>query len=299
MTFRKRCELFLAAAVSLAWMLSAFAAGVLAEGAIHPILKRRASDTQALVNSVARTTGATARKVSITSRDGIKLDAWWLARPDAGSPGVMVCHGVADSAFGAMGFALLFLNHGYSILLPESRGHGESGGFVTYGVLEAGDVVQWLGWMNSNGITSVYGFGESLGAAILVQALAGGAEFRSIVAESPYTSFEDIADERVGREVPSPVAMLLVREGIWYVRVRHGMNLMNARVDEAITRVHSPILLVHGLADNETSPQNSIRLAQLNSEWTTLWLVAGARHTGAYAADPVGFENRVLGGFDN
>jgi hypothetical protein len=28
----------------------------------------------------------------------------------------MVCHGVADSAYGALGYALLFLRNGYAVL---------------------------------------------------------------------------------------------------------------------------------------------------------------------------------------
>ena len=39
------------------------------------------------------------------------------------------------------GFAELFLSKGFAVLLPDSRGQGESGGdFPTYGVKETDDV---------------------------------------------------------------------------------------------------------------------------------------------------------------
>lgn len=155
-------------------------------------------------------------------------------------------------------------------------------------------MVRWLSWIKGNGVNEVFGFGESLGGAILIQSLAQGAPFRAVVAECPYSSFEGVADERVARVVPAPLASLLVKEGIVYIYLRYGINLFHARPDVAIAHVRVLILLIHGQADNETSPKNSIGLAQLNPAFTTLWLVPGAKHTGAYGESPNAFEARVL-----
>jgi alpha-beta hydrolase superfamily lysophospholipase len=282
--------------VSLAVVLlvASFVAGaVLAEGALHPLLRRRASDTEALAYSISQSVSAKAQKVGLQTNHGVRLSAWWLVPERSNGNAVVVCHGVADSAYGSLGYALLFLKNGYSVLVPESRGHGESLGFVTYGVLESGDIVQWLGWMKANRINDAFGFGESLGGAILIQSLARGADFRALVAESSYSSFESVATERVGRVVAAPVAFTVVKGGILYT-CRYGVNLSNARPDLAIASARVPILLIHGLADNETSPENSIRIARTNPGVTTLWLVPGAKHTGAYAADPKVFEEKVL-----
>lgn len=279
-------------------LLSFAAAAILAEGALHPLLTRRASDTAILAHSIAQSTGATARKVSLRAGDGTALNAWWLVPERHNERAVMVCHGVADSAYGALGFAPLFLTNGYAVLVPESRGHGESLGFVTYGVLEADDTVQWLRWIKNKQINNVFGFGESLGGAILIQSLAHGADFRAIVAESSYSSFETVADERVARVVSAPLAFILVREGILYTSLRYRVNLFNARPDLAIAHAHVPVLLIHGLADNETSPAQSMLLAKVNPQITKLWLVPGAKHTGAYATAPDAFEQRVLQWFE-
>ena len=206
----------------------------------------------------------------------------------------MVCHGVADSAYGALGYAFFLMGNGYSVLVPESRGHGESRGYVTYGVLEADDVVQWLRWIKNRGVNSTFGFGESLGGAILIESLARGAGFRALVVECPYSSFEAVADERVTRVIPALAAQMLVREALVYTYVRYRVDLRNARPDLAIRCARVPILLIHGLADNETSPDHSKRLARANPAFTKLWLVPGANHTGAYAADPKAFQEHVL-----
>jgi len=294
---RLRWFITLLSLVTILFVLSFAAATVLAEGAVHPLLRRRASDTAILASSIGHASGTTARNVCIRTRDGVVLKAWWLAPEQPNGRAVMVCHGVADSAYGALGFAPLFLKQGYSVLLPESRGHGESLGFVTYGVLEGRDIVQWLCWMKRNRVKDAFGFGESLGGAILIQSLAQGADFRAIVAESPYSSFEAVADERVARVIPAPIAFLLVKEGMLYIHLRYGVNLSLARPDLAIARARVPILLIHGLSDNETSPQHSERLAQIKPAVTGLWLVPGARHTGSYATAPTAFEHNILDWF--
>ena len=279
--------------------LSFAAAAVLTEGALHPLLRRRASDTAALAHSIASACGGTARKVRIHAKDGTVLNAWCLLPRQPNGKAVMVCHGVADSAYGALGYALLFLRNGYAVLTPESRGHGESQGYVTYGVREAGDTVQWFAWIKGQGVKTVFGFGESLGGAILLQSLPQGADFQALAVECPYSSFEAVADERVGRFVPSLAARVLVKEGLLYTDLRYGVSLSEARPDLAIQYAHIPILLIHGLADNKTSPEHSRRLAQANPAWTKLWLVWGAKHTGAYATTPKEFEERVLQWFNS
>ena len=283
--------------VVLLFLLTSAAAIVLTEVVLHPLLRRRSSDTASLAYNIARSSGATAQKVIIYGNDGVLLDAWWLTPQRQTERSVMVCHGVADSAFGVLGYALLFLRNGYSVLVPESRGHGESQGYVTYGVLEAEDTVRWLGWMKSHGVKSAFGFGESLGAAILLQSLAKGADFRAVVAESSYSSFETVAEERVGHVLGRVVALVLVDDGILYANLRYGVNLRQARPDLAIKQTRVPVLLIHGLEDHETTPEHSKRIAA-ESGTARLWLVPNARHTGAYAVQPQQFEDQVLKWFE-
>jgi hypothetical protein len=114
-----------------------------------------------------------AETVEIAAADGARLSAWWMRPAVSNGNCVAVLHGIGDSRVGSAGFAPLFLNEGYSVLLPDSRGHGASGGrFVTYGLFEKYDALAWADWMRRAGCGKVYGSGESLGAAVLIQAAA-------------------------------------------------------------------------------------------------------------------------------
>ena len=64
--------------VSLAVVLlvASFVAGaVLAEGALHPLLRRRASDTEALAYSISQSVSAKAQKVGLQTNHGVRLSA--------------------------------------------------------------------------------------------------------------------------------------------------------------------------------------------------------------------------------
>jgi uncharacterized protein len=296
---RKHVALSLAAVAVLAALVSLAAAAFLTEGALHPLVRRRPSDTAALAYSIAQTAHVSATPVCIRAADGAVLTAWWLSPSSPNGRAVVACHGVAGSAFGAMGYALLFLRNGYAVLVPNGRGHGDSQGYATYGVLESHDTVRWLHWLKTQRVTAAYGFGESLGGSVLIQSLAEGADFRAVVAECPYSSFEAVAQERVAQHIPSAAATVLVKEGLLYTRLRYGVDLGNARPDLAVRHTHVPILLIHGLADGETPSQNSELIARANPRTVQLWLVPGAKHTGAYAAQPREFERRVLRWFDH
>ena len=245
------------------------------------------------------------RTAAIRASDGAEMKAWFV-RPRARSGSgrcVAVLHGVGDSRLGAEGFAGMLLDAGYSVLLPDSRGHGESGGeFVTYGLLERSDAIGWAHWMRGQGCTEIYGLGESLGASILIQASAVEPVFRAIAAECPFADLSAAGEERMRRMLPlrgpaaSGVSWFVVASGIAYARVRYGLDFRQVNPVAAMRRTQTPILLIHGTADERTPFWHSQRLAQASPR-AVLWLVPGAGHVRASAADPAGFRQRVLGWF--
>ncbi len=199
----------------------------------------------------------------------------------------------------------MFLDHGYAVLTPDSRAHGESGGqLATYGLLEAGDVHQWVSWLaDHQHPRRLFGIGESLGGAVLIESLAVEPRFSAIVADSAFSSFEQIAKDHIANGLPVPHALgkLLAAPVVWsgflYARLRYGLDLRSASPESVLARSTTPVLLIHGLDDRQTPPAHSITLAASNRAVVTLWLVPGAGHTGAYGAAPREFERRVLSFF--
>jgi len=272
-----------------------------AEISIHPPVMRRPCDTDGMALQVAASSGAAAERVKIQSHDGVTLSAWWLKLPQA-HHAVLLCHGVADTSVGVMPVALMLLRNGYSVLATNNRGHGGSGGFVTYGVREADDIARWQAWMSDQGVADCFGFGASLGASSLLQSLSAGAAFKAVVAECPFSSFPRVAFDRVLRVnshfLPQPLAhwfsRLWTKEILYYLRIRYAVDLRLARAADAVRNTRVPILLIHGTADHETPVHHSEEISAANPGCTQLWLVPGAQHVGGCAADPAEFERRVM-----
>ena len=241
----------------------------------------------------------TGQEVSVTAADGAILRGEFV-QTSRSSDCVIVLHGIADSHASALGFAPMFLDAGYSVLAPDSRGHGVSGGdLMTFGILEADDVQRWAAWLQRRGCQRLYGLGESLGGAILIQAAAKKQVFAAIVAECAFRDLPSIAEYRVAKSahVPEFVARALVGGALVYGRVRYGLDLRDASPVESAKRLRTPVLLIHGTKDDNTPPAHSQAVgdAAIGSE---LWLVPGAGHTTASAVQATEFRSRVLGWFE-
>jgi dipeptidyl aminopeptidase/acylaminoacyl peptidase len=83
---------------------------------------------------------------------------------------------------------------------------------------------------------------------------------------------------------------------MFYARIAYGLDFTQVSPINSIAQTATPILLIHGLADSRTPPENSERLARANPS-DPLWLVPNAGHTGASAAAPENFRRRVLAWF--
>lgn len=283
-----------AAAVPL---LLAAGGAILCESALRVPPGRRIAPDGALASSLASRCRAQVSNVELGSPDGARLSAWLFLPEKRNGGGVLLLHGVADTRRGVLGHAGYLLRAGYAVLAPDSRAHGVSGGDVmTLGVRERGDVALWAAWMRGNaGAGRLYGLGESMGAAILLQAAD---HFDAIAAESSFSTFREIARYRVAARsgLCCGLPQLLVESGFRYARLRYGVDLDVASPLERVRRTRIPVLLIHGAADTNVPPEQARRIVAANPA-VSLWLIPGGGHTGALQRRPAETEARVLAWF--
>jgi len=237
------------------------------------------------------------------------LRAWYSVPAHENGRAVILLHGVGDNRAGVAGFGREFLAHGYRVLLPDSRAHGESGGgLATYGLLESDDIHRWVSWLYDHGATCVNGFGESMGAALVLDSLAAEPRFCAVIADSGFSTFRSVAYDREGyliglgrfgmeRWFGRTIGFLPVDVGLHYAKWRYGVDLFRANPVDALKNSSVPVLLIHGDADVNILPAHSRVLAAANSR-AEFWLVPGAEHCGAAGKAPQEFWARVLGFFE-
>lgn len=272
--------------------------------ALHPPRRPITPTEREHVEGWASANAVTLRDVAITAEDGTILRGWFLRPSQSNGDAVILLHGVSDNRLGMYGYGKALLSQHYSVLLPDARAHGLSEGLGSYGFKEAEDIHQWVSWIESaDHPRCVYGLGESMGAAELLQSLGKEPRFCAVVAESPFASFREVAYARFGRQfgtgpwLGQTIFRPAVEAGFLYLRLKYGMNMEKVWPTEAVRHTKVPILLIHGMNDTNIPPFHSEEIQAANPSDVQLWKVPGAVHTGAYAVAPDEFRQRVYGWF--
>jgi hypothetical protein len=242
--------------------------------------------------------------VAVTTSDQAVLRGWLLRPAHANGDAVLVLHGLGDNRIGMTGYAQILLAHGYTVLLPDSRAHGVSGGtLATFGLLEQDDIHRWTDFLSEEVHPEcVYGMGESMGAALLLQSLQNESRFCAVVAESPFSTFREVAYDRMGQPfhlgpwVGRTILRPVVEIAFWRARWKYGLRMGDISPEDAVAKSHVRVLLIHGQIDGNIPVRHSRAIHALVPR-TVLWEVPGADHCGALSAARHEFESRVLAWF--
>jgi uncharacterized protein len=233
---------------AIAYLIGSLAAGIfLAEVTLH-VPRRPVRHENEIHREYEARFGADLEDASIPASDGVMLRGWYAQPSSYNGSSVLLLHGVGGNREGISGYAELFLAKGYAVLLPDSRGHGESGGSIaTYGLRESDDIHRWVEWARMRThARCIYGFGESMGAALVLQAARPENEFCAVVAGSPFSTFRQVAFDRVGYYIGlgpwfgRTLARPSVEIAFLYTRARYHLNLVDANPEDSIKNSNTP-----------------------------------------------------------
>lgn len=275
-----------------------------AEITLHPQRRPLTPEARAQAQQLAERTRSDLQDLTLPANDGVPLRAWLIQPAATTNSAVLLFHGLGDNRLGTIGYAEMLLSHGYTVLMPDARAHGQTGGeLATYGLLERGDIRLWALWFRDKlHPKCLYGLGESMGAAQLLQSLDKDNLFCAVVAESPFSNFREIGYDRVGqffhtgpwlgRTLLRPV----IEVAFLYSHWKYGLDLQQASPERTVSGTSIPVLLIHGQIDSNIPVRHSRRIKTL-APGITLWEVPNADHCGAISTAPEEFERRVLDWF--
>ena len=276
----------------------------LANGTLHLPRRPLTDDDVATMRQAATALGAEMEGVAITAQDGAMLRGWALRSRHGNGDAVILLHGMGDNRLGMIGYAQILLAHRFSVLMSDARAHGVSGGtLATFGLLERNDIRQWFDFLGRRDAPRcIFGLGESMGAAELLQSLDSGTHFCAVAAESPFATFREIAYDRMGQPfhlgpwVGRTILRPLVEVAFLRARWKYGLNMEKVSPEESVARTTVPVLLIHGEEDSYIPVRHSKLIHTRNSN-TQLWEVPGADHCGAISVAPQELERRLLAWF--
>lgn len=254
--------------------------------------------------------GLVSEDVDFTPRGNvhdITLRGWLISVPESLGT-VIIVHGVdsnrADPEVGYLEIAGDLAERGFSSLLFDLRGHGESDGDqVSGGFFEQEDFLGAFDFLVERGIPTeqIGGLGVSLGGAVALLAAAKEPRLQALVADSTFADLSDlvVAEAKNRTSLPEWLVPGLVPGMNQAANLVYGIDIKKIAPVVAVEKLPYPILLIHGSADDRIEPSHASRLAEASrSTDTVLFVVPGAEHARTYKSSPKEYIVRVADYFE-
>jgi hypothetical protein len=193
------------------------------------------------------------------------LHAWWMPARRRDAKVVLYFHGNEGNVSTSVGETALLRRLGYSLLVVDYRGYGESDGRFpsetsVYEDAEAALDALKHGWgVNAR---DIYLYGHSLGAAVAIDLASKHAELGGLIVESAFTSIYDMAK-------------LEPKYGIFPVEL-----LLNQRFEsiKKVANLQLPVLYIHGTADRVVPYNMGLALYERSGGHKRFVAVPGGGH---------------------
>ncbi len=214
-------------------------------------------------------------EVELEAEPGLALRGWRFRTPRPRRGTLVYLHGLADNRRASASIAPRFLPRGLDVVAYDSRAHGQSGGeSCTYGFFERRDVGRIL---DAAGGGPALLLGNSMGAAVALQAAAHDPRIVGVVAVAPISDLRTAVLERA----PFFATRRSIEAALRLAEARARFRIDDVSPVALAPQIRVPVLLVHGADDRETPPDHSRRVHAALGGPKRLVLVPGAGHDDA------------------
>jgi uncharacterized protein len=229
--------------------------------------------------------------------DGVKLYGWRMQPRGPRRATVVYLHGVADNRVSGISAGERLAARGFEVIAYDGRASGESGGAAcTYGYYEKRDLHRVIDVLPSG---PLFLFGNSLGAAIALQAAAEDPRVSAVISVESFSDLRTVAMDRVGWMLPSS----MVSRAFARAEAEGHFEIDAVSPVRAAAHITVPVLVIHGTSDWKTRPAHSRRIYDALAGPRTLVLVDGVGHdhslTAATWRTIDGWMDSVLTGYDH
>lgn len=228
--------------------------------------------------------------VKLTTTDGVVLAAWYT--PPQNGAVILVAHGYSGNR--PEDIYVMLAQNGYGVLAWDARAHGASGGETcSLGFYEQLDAEAALTYaLSQPEVEHVGAWGGSMGAATMILTAAKHSEIEAVVSDSAFPALEDVIRLNTPIRIMQPFVLFFAEQ-------QSGFTLDQVRPEGAIAKI-SPrtVFIIDGWEGSATAMNSPRRLFDAAGEPKQLWAEEGVPHLGMYGNDPLEYEKRVIGFFD-
>jgi pimeloyl-ACP methyl ester carboxylesterase len=240
----------------------------------------------------------------LTAADGVRIAATYRPGRAPHSPAVMLLHGVGASRRATSGNATWLAGQGYATLAIDFRGHGSSDLRArSFGLHEARDAEAAYRWLKQRqGGAAVAVIGISLGGAATLLGENGPLPADALILHAVNPDIRRAIRNRIAARLGWPPAIALEPLLSFQSWPRHGVWPGRLAPLDALRRYRGPVMVVGGLDDLWTTPEETREMFAAAPGARHLWLAPGHDHgqtsdlaDDAYRARLLAFLNSTIG----
>ena len=269
-----------------ALLLAAIGVGELLSGAVPTAVNTLSTDFP--VEQVRIPVNSSSRQKNTNA-----LVQGWLVRGVRGHGMVLLVHSIRSNRVEMLSRARFLNEQGYSALLIDLQGHGETpGDRITFGARESEDVQAAVAYLRNMFPGERLGaLGVSLGAAAIVLA-EPPLRLDAVVLESLHPSIQEAVENRLrlhlGQFGPILAPLLLFQISLRLNVSPDALNPINHIGD-----LEAPLLLISGTDDRHTTVAEARRLFDAARQPKEMWMVPGGGHFNMHAYAGQEYEDRI------
>lgn len=236
-------------------------------------------------------------EVNIRSKDNLKLHANFFPVGDKKKV-VIAFHGyTGEGVSNNIGISDYYIKHGYSMLLPDARAHGQSEGeFVGFGCLDRWDAYSWIKWIiqECGEDVKILLHGTSMGGAtvLMTSALELPKQVKGVVSDCAFTSPKEVFTHVLNSMYHLPAFPVIQLSDIMNRRnAGYGMDECNAAREIKKTRI--PVLFIHGENDTFVPARMCHEIYENCIAPKKKLIIKGAAHAESYYKDTETYEKAL------
>lgn len=235
--------------------------------------------------------------INIPVEDNIHLHTWIIRATENVRGTLIYLHGVGDCKIAGLPFTKFFSEHGYDIVLYDSRRHGESSGkYCTYGYYEKYDLIKVIDYLIKNNKLrneKIGSFGTSMGAAVALQTAAIDKRILAVVAENSFSTLRKIFDDYQKRMTKIPFHYL---RNFVIIRSESIANFKAREVSplESVKKIKIPLLFVCSKNDKHINHQYTLKLFEAADTKKELYIIENATHVDAWEVGGIDYHRKIL-----
>ncbi|TMN21643.1 alpha/beta hydrolase [Lentibacillus cibarius] len=254
------------------------------------------ADRQSLAENKAWYDNQEKQTLSLTSFDDLTLQAKYIKNEADSQKTVILAHGFRKTGDDMGKMAKFYYDKGFSVLLPDARGHGASeGDYIGYGWHDRLDYIDWVDRMiDECRAEEIILHGSSMGATTVLMASGEKLprEVKGIVAASGYSTVKAELAHQLKYLYHLPSFPLLDVTSM-ITKVRAGYMLGEASAVEQVKQNTLPLMIIHGGSDELVPTDMAEEIYDAAGGDKSIWIVPDAGHTKAFDIKTKTYEKRV------